>query len=256
VFGGVLVGVDGTEPGFEACRQSARLADPESPIDVIAVVCVAEATRASFGVEEAVDRLQAAAEHALEQAVRLIGDRARPRFVDGFVAAALLREAEHAHSTLIAIGTHGHHRLTEILIGGVAGELLHGAPCSVLLARPPAEPGRFPRSIVVGVEGSPCSEAALDAARQLATRFRVPLRVIAATGGDDVDPAGVYRRCPAAEVVDVRPVEALTTASHDADLLVVGSRGLSGIRALGSVSERVAHRASCSVLVVRTPSGG
>jgi nucleotide-binding universal stress UspA family protein len=32
----------------------------------------------------------------------------------------------------------------------------------------------------------------------------------------------------------------------------VGSRGLHGLRALGSVSERVAHDASCSVLVVRT----
>lgn len=37
-------------------------------------------------------------------------------------------------------------------------------------------------------------------------------------------------------------------------LIVLGSRGLHGIRALGSVSERVAHRAPCSVLVVRTLS--
>jgi nucleotide-binding universal stress UspA family protein len=43
--------------------------------------------------------------------------------------------------------------------------------------------------------------------------------------------------------------------SADADLLVVGSRGLDGFRALGSVSERVAHEASCSVLVVRAGSG-
>jgi nucleotide-binding universal stress UspA family protein len=32
---------------------------------------------------------------------------------------------------------------------------------------------------------------------------------------------------------------------------VVGSRGLQGMRSLGSVSERVAHEARCSVLVVR-----
>jgi nucleotide-binding universal stress UspA family protein len=31
----------------------------------------------------------------------------------------------------------------------------------------------------------------------------------------------------------------------------VGSRGLHGVRALGSVSERVAHDARCSVLVIR-----
>jgi nucleotide-binding universal stress UspA family protein len=43
----------------------------------------------------------------------------------------------------------------------------------------------------------------------------------------------------------------LLDASVESDLLVVGSRGLHGPRALGSVSERVGHRALCSVLVVR-----
>ena len=47
------------------------------------------------------------------------------------------------------------------------------------------------------------------------------------------------------------PVPVLTELSEEADLLVVGSRGLHGPRALGSVSERVAHRAASSVLVVR-----
>jgi len=44
---------------------------------------------------------------------------------------------------------------------------------------------------------------------------------------------------------------ALIETAHEADLVVVGSRGLHGLKALGSVSERVAHRANCSVLVVR-----
>ena len=34
----------------------------------------------------------------------------------------------------------------------------------------------------------------------------------------------------------------------------MGSRGRTGLAALGSVSERVTHRASCSVLIVRRPS--
>src|ERR671912_753111 len=51
-----------------------------------------------------------------------------------------------------------------------------------------------------------------------------------------------------------KPVEALVDLSEEADLLVVGSRGLHGPAALGSVSERVAHRAASSVLVVRPPS--
>ena len=44
---------------------------------------------------------------------------------------------------------------------------------------------------------------------------------------------------------------ALLAAAADADLLVVGSRGLHGLRALGSVSERVAHQAHSSVMIVR-----
>jgi nucleotide-binding universal stress UspA family protein len=53
------------------------------------------------------------------------------------------------------------------------------------------------------------------------------------------------------EVADHAPVPALVEAAACADLLVVGSRGLHGLRALGSVSERVAYQAGCSVLVVR-----
>jgi nucleotide-binding universal stress UspA family protein len=43
----------------------------------------------------------------------------------------------------------------------------------------------------------------------------------------------------------------LIARSKDSDLIVVGSRGLHRIRALGSVSERVAHEAHRSVLVGR-----
>jgi nucleotide-binding universal stress UspA family protein len=46
-------------------------------------------------------------------------------------------------------------------------------------------------------------------------------------------------------------VDALAAASAEADLVVVGSRGLHGFRSLGSVSERIAHTAACSTLVYR-----
>jgi nucleotide-binding universal stress UspA family protein len=46
-------------------------------------------------------------------------------------------------------------------------------------------------------------------------------------------------------------VNVLAAASESADLVVVGSRGLHGLKALGRVSERVAHQARSSVLVVR-----
>jgi nucleotide-binding universal stress UspA family protein len=47
------------------------------------------------------------------------------------------------------------------------------------------------------------------------------------------------------------PVPALVAAAADADLLVVGSRGLHRFKSLAWVSERVAHQARSSVLIVR-----
>jgi len=49
--------------------------------------------------------------------------------------------------------------------------------------------------------------------------------------------------------------EALIAASEGAEMLVVGSRGLSGLKAmtLGSVSSECAHRALCPVVIIRLP---
>ena len=135
-----------------------------------------------------------------------------------------------------------------------AGDLLHTAPCSVLIARPVAEIEAFPRSLVVGLDGSAQAGQALTVAQDLATRFDSDLRVITALKGEDIDLRHVHLRTPFARAVDQHPVNALVEASNDADLLIVGSRGLHGLRALASVSERIAHQAACSVLVVRLPA--
>ena len=135
----------------------------------------------------------------------------------------------------------------------MATELIHRAPCSVLVVRQ-AKDG-FPRRIVVGVDGSVESAAAYAAARYLAERFDAELHPLVAWGGK-----GVNERLVAAitdgehEDRPEAPAHALTDAAERADLVVVGSRGLHGLRALGSVSERVAHSAACSTLVVREPT--
>ncbi|MCK8676192.1 universal stress protein [Streptomyces lichenis] len=68
----------------------------------------------------------------------------------------------------------------------------------------------------------------------------------AALGGPTA--AGVVRR-----IVAGHPPQVLTELAEGADLLVVGDRGYSGVRAalLGSVSTHVAQHAPCPVVVVR-----
>ena len=251
IFERVLVGVDGTAPSFEACRQAALLANPAAAIEAVAVVHLADAVQTGPAAAGVADRLQREAEVATARAIEIIGDRAERRFVNGFAAPALRSEIASFGATVVVLGSHGHRRMTEIVLGGVATELLHTASCPVLLARRPTASTGFPSSVVVGVDGSEGGDAALAAAEHLAERFAASLRVIAATHDPAVDLATVRVRYPHVEEVAAPPVDALVDASAESDLLVVGSRGLFGLPALGSVSERVAHESRCSVLVVR-----
>jgi nucleotide-binding universal stress UspA family protein len=239
-FDRIVCGVDGTDAGFEAVRQAARLVAPGGWLEVFSAAPRVAAHRE--------------ADETIRRAAAIAGSRAELRLVDGPPLQTLLHELKAKQATLAVVGTHGHKRASEIMIGGVAGELLHNAPCSVLIARLPLTDSLFPRAIVAGTDCSLESDRAVAAAEYLADRFGVPLRVITALRGKFVDLASV--RAPVTtEVFEEHPVRALVRGSMDADILVVGSRGLHGIKSLGSISERVAHRAACSVLVVHTAIG-
>lgn len=253
VFSRVLVGVDGSEESREAARQAATLAEGE--LTLLAVYDIASALVGGTGVgvpayyDEDVQRDSAKA--ALQRAQNDVKSaNATGKVVRGVVWDALIHEAKRGEDTLIAVGSRGLGRMAGIVMGSVATELIHKAPCSVLVARKRSD--AFPHKIVVGIDGSPQSLAAHAVAKQLAEKFETELVPVRAHGGKQIEGhlvdrlVGHYR-----EELPDEPVTALVAASADADLLVVGSRGLHGIKALGSVSERVAHEARCSVLIVR-----
>ncbi|WP_196217965.1 universal stress protein [Streptomyces blattellae] len=118
--------------------------------------------------------------------------------------------------------------------------------------------------VVVGVDGSLIAVRALDWASEEAARRGAELRVVyAVPDRDEAEPvlasaaARVHERHPGLVVVTRAvtgsAIRALTRASEDADLTVVGTRGFGGVTGLlaGSVSLRLAAHSHGPLLVVR-----
>lgn len=267
----VVCGVDGTREGFEAARQAACLTASGGRLVLVAVADFFAAVAGRWGPERAHrrtwDSLSRSAEESLaglrqraQASLDLAGSQAAgtaeiaTRVVDGDVDVQLLEVAEAEGATLLVVGTHGGRRLSGAAIGEVTSMVLHEAPMSVLVARPPFDPQRFPATIVAGIDGSLEARWALDVAAALRRRSGGRLTVLAAGRSAETGaPLEGFDAPHELVVASGRPVEELVDAARTADLLVVGSRGLHGARTLGSVSERVAHRAPSSVLVARSP---
>ena len=253
MFERIVIGVEGSPESLVAVRQGARLLRPDGSLVLAAVAEVALAVHAGWAATPVLDEIVSEAQGGLASA-SAEAPGAETLLLEGSPGPGLLEAARARRADLLSVGTHGGSRAAGILLGSVATLVLHEAPCSVLIARPSTEDdAAFPRSICVGVDGSPSSARAAEVARRLAQDFDAPLAVIAACGEVKIDLDELRSVEPAATLDHRPPVEALVerAAEGDADLLVVGSRGMHGMAALGSVSERVAHRAGCSVLVVR-----
>jgi nucleotide-binding universal stress UspA family protein len=259
VFTRILCGVDGSAEGHEAVSQASNLAYSESEMilcgvwntgSTVALGWSPPVARAPFAPRETI-------ETGIAEARLLVANRpvVHENIVQGPAAPMLVAEARRSRATLAAVGTHNRPRLPGILLGSVATELLHECPCSVLIARSPGGPPPFPRTVMVATDGSEGSRPAVQVAASLAIRLRADLQAVVATGSGDIDSAAVRAALDATgHPIPIQehpeaPVTAL--CGLHPDLLVVGSRGLHGLRSLGSVSERVAHEAKCSVLVVR-----
>jgi nucleotide-binding universal stress UspA family protein len=257
LFTNVLVGVDRSAESVEAARQAGILATPDAKVTLLSVWTLQPPTFLGLGAPERAyaeddDLRRSTAEAALAEAKAGLPAGASPNVLAfrGRSWEQLLATIDDEGATLVAVGCHCASRTRGIVTGSTATEIVHKAPCSVLVARR-AGPS-FPARIVVGVDGSPESADAYAVAVGLAERFDAKLWPVVAHGGKGVD------RELVATIVDYHhedlpdePVRALVAASTEADLIVVGSRGLHGLKALGSVSERVAHEAWCSTLIVR-----
>lgn len=252
LFARVVCGVDRSDAGLAAARAAALVTDPEGSLTLVSANDSSIAVHAGWQMSQVLQELAADAAAALEGgavAARPLHELETKLF-EGDPLHALMAELERQDATAVVVGSHGHARATGIALGSVATHLLHEAPCSVLVARGDVVAGHWPRRIIVGIDGSEESARAHEAACGLG-RLGAELLTIVATRDSGVDLEAARSIAPDVEERDSRALDLLSVISCASDLIVVGSRGLRGIRALGSLSERLAHETQSSVLVVR-----
>jgi nucleotide-binding universal stress UspA family protein len=259
-FASILCGVDGSRQSLEAARQAAILAGGEAAVTYVAVTweqgvgATAVATLSRQRAQESLRRARDAARNLAVDPV-LVEDASDD-------AAQRLLELAPAHDLLV-IGIHTRSRASGILVGETAASIVHRSPVPVLVSRRPPAGAEFAQEILLAVDGSPQAHAATHVAARLARRHGSRVTIVADPSRD-----AAHRRSlaeDAAEIVGATGREPVILDEHgvphraiahaagemDASLVVCGSRGLHGLAALHSVSERIAQAAPCSVLIVR-----
>lgn len=238
------------------------------------------------------------------QAAQTLADRAASRLRTNFpgwqittqVAVGsprreLIHQADHWRPDLVVLGSHGHSMLGRLVLGSVSQGVLTDARCSVRIARGRVEEPDSPVRIVVGVDGSYASAAAVKEVASRNWPAHSEVRVVAVT--DRLEPGLIGSVIPpirdfvnesnredrewlkdllhksdeefktsnlrvSTEILEGDPRRDLAADAETwgADCIFVGSVGFNNRFerfVLGSVSATVAARAHCSVEVVRRP---
>jgi nucleotide-binding universal stress UspA family protein len=276
----VVVGVDGTGRSLKALMWAAHRASlHEVPLRVVHALPRYEGDIPLFPPGR-FEQAQEAGHEILAEAVALV----REAYTDmdiaiempmGTPARVLVAESANAH--VVVIGAKGED-IGNLLLGSTALQLVGHAACPVVVVNHVTTGHRL---VVVGTDGSADSTEALAFGFGAASLRDARLQVISALGLPQGWPRHLLRpvpedneevskrrqevenqiapfreQYPEVEVeVDVHrvgPLPALASASHRADLLVVGSRGRGGFHglAVGSTTHKLLHWAGCPMAVV------
>ena len=282
----VVVGVDGSAHARKAADwAAAEAANRDAPLRLVYAYQLPLAGYAGYSMAPSdLGRVMRAegrrmlSEVADDLRTRHPGLDVHTRLFQGDAVVALRRASETARLTVV--GSRGQSRMAGTLLGSVALAITaHGsAPVAVIPVDGPGWTMTGP--VVVGVDGSPTSEAAIGFAFEEAAVRGAPLVAVHAFSDlrptlSDVSPADYARleeservllaeelaswreKSPTVEVISVvahgRPTSALLDHGRQAQLLVVGSRGRGGFAGmvLGSTSHALITHALCPVVVVR-----
>ena len=184
-----------------------------------------------------------------------------------------------ADAELIVAGCRGQGAMSRAVMGSVSSALVHHSRCPVAVIHDDTSGDELAGLlVVVGIDGSPASEAATAIAFDAAARYGVVLVAVHAWSdataieypgvtyeimqglGEEVlgeRLAGWHERYPDVDVQRVvtcdKPAHQILEQARKAQLVVVGSHGRGGFTGmlLGSVSSKVVHSAHIPVIVAR-----
>ncbi len=195
-------------------------------------------------------------------------------------ASEILRFVTEKAVDLVVLGGHGQSGFRRSFLGSVAEEVVRLAPCPVLTVRDGDRAGGTPGSpVVVPIDFSVGSAAALRAARELAVAQGSPLDIIhivepvlgphnPETGASLARTAerltafadealGRPRIDHGVEIIEGIAAASITAraANSSAEMIVITTQGLTGERhfLLDSVTEKVVRTATCPVLTLKGP---
>ncbi len=264
VFRDILCAVDGTLGSTAAVRLACSLAHPNGRLTLLAVTAVEHAGSSETAAispvraEQLLDSAKAIADAAGVQSSVLIDPGGPPE------AVILERAAEH---DLLAIGAPATSWITGMIVGGVTSAALSKLTTPMLVVRRPFIDSLAGRRILVASDGEDGSDRLVELATRLGQSQQAEVGLVNAIGAESkINPRAIQAQAQALErafpggvAPYIEPGKALdvimeAATSKDAALLVIGSRGLAGVRAFGSVSRRVVEKAPCAVLVV-PPAG-
>lgn len=290
VHGSIVVGVDGSEPAAAALDWATRQAALENRRLTLVHGCGVPGAMQDFEDIVANERgLKSVGRSIVREAVQdvrltdpVIGVESVVTM--GHPETVLLEASESAE--MLVVGARGRGTVASALLGSVSAVVARESMCPVVIVRAfdERDEEEQPRRIVVGVDGTPVSTAAVEFAFRMASVRGAPLTLVHATwdlreqASSLIDlrsyaekvnlseeeerlvsetVAGLCEKYPDVAVTESyrrgEPVRRLVEASRDASLVVVGTRGrrLLATTLLGSVSRGVVERAYCPVAVVR-----
>ncbi|WP_326950140.1 universal stress protein [Amycolatopsis sp. NBC_01307] len=286
----IIVGVDGSASALQAARwagdEAARRHLPVRVVHAVSMPALAygAGVRPRDGFSEVLEtqgrQWLADAEAAIRSGhpdLEIHADLATGSPVTELLEAA-------ADARLVALGSRGLGGFSGMLTGSTVVAMVARGRCPIVVVR---GGGRENGPVVLGMDGSPANEPAIAVAFDEASSRGADLVAVhswlsvsagtAHTLGqqllDDFDAlegnerellaerlAGWQEKYPDVTVRRVvardHPVRCLLDHSADAQLLVVGSRGLGGFSGMltGSTSQALIHHATCPLLVVQSPT--